>query len=304
MLSVNIGTTEDTNFIKTKLFKEFVPLKEEGFDLKILETQAGSYNFLGCNLISATEEKGLPDAGIVFRHYLANTISDLVLEWFEKPLVRKIIDQNYYYFEPYEQDQIFALAAVALESGEFEGSEALYRIGRKTHVLHKVLDYLEVSNNLILEGFITFRLREYIEELEEAVDHAVDDFMMDQEHREFVRLLKYFVDVQEPRVGEIHVMVTSGGRFDLKDGSGSPVQEEYLQELMSDLRDPDINYEDLLISALVTVAPSKIWLHGLTSERSEATETIKAVFPGRVHVCAGCQKCNSSAEQKTETIYT
>lgn len=301
MLSVNIGTAEATDFIKTKLFEGLSPLEKEGLDLDIKESQAGSYNFVGCVLTRKPGKEDPVDDGVLFRHYLANAISDLVLDRYEKPLVRKIIDQNYYYFDPEEQDQIFALAAVNLEYGDSAEGDPFYRAGRKTRVLHRVLDYLEASNSLVMEGFIAFRLRDYLEELEEAVDHAVDNFMMDREYREFIRLLKYFVDIQEPRVNEVHVLISPSGSFKLKDNQNNVLQDECLDEFVLDLTETDINYDDLLISALITVVPSKIQLHGLVSERREAIDTIKSVFSGRVQICRGCPKCKEAVAGRIRT---
>jgi hypothetical protein len=48
-----------------------------------------------------------------------------------------------------------------------------------------------------LDGFLSFRLKEYRGRLAEVVDKAVDEYMMDMEYKEFIRVLRYFVDVQE-----------------------------------------------------------------------------------------------------------
>lgn len=54
----------------------------------------------------------------------------------------------------------------------------------------------------------------------------------------------------------------------------------------------NLNYEDLVVSALITIAPRNIMVH--TSDRlsdKEVLETIKSVFEGRVVVCEGCELC-------------
>ena len=45
------------------------------------------------------------------------------------------------------------------------------------------MDYFDNSNSIILDGFVNFRLKDYIKDLEEIVDKAVDDFLTDREYR-------------------------------------------------------------------------------------------------------------------------
>ncbi|RYD06895.1 hypothetical protein N752_01845 [Desulforamulus aquiferis] len=61
--------------------------------------------------------------------------------------------------------------------------------------------------------------------------------------------------------------------------------------------DNEINYEDLLISALITIAPNKIVFHTNLQDQPETTmETIKSVFAGRVSECSGCTLCKNQQQ--------
>ena len=59
------------------------------------------------------------------------------------------------------------------------------------------------------------------------------------------------------------------------------------------IRSDEINYEDLLISALITIAPKTVMLHfaSAAGKANTVVETIKSVFAGRVTVCRGCKLC-------------
>ncbi|HBS58116.1 MAG TPA: putative sporulation protein YtxC, partial [Firmicutes bacterium] len=143
--------------------------------------------------------------------------------------------------------------------------------------------------------------KEYRLELLDAVDKAVDDFMMDREYKEFIRLLRYFVDVQEPRIEEVHVIVQANGLFRILDSSGKTINNQYLEGFVVENAEIDLNYGDLLISALITIAPQSVTLHGPNiKQASEVIETIHSVFDGRVCICDGCELCN--ADTKTSTI--
>ena len=163
------------------------------------------------------------------------------------------------------------------------------------------MDYFDNSNNIILDGFVNFRLKEYIKDLEDVVDKAVDDFLMDREYREFIRLLRYFVDIQEPKLDTVHVIVGYDNRYTLLDESKKEITNECIQEYVNEIAEGEINYDDLLVSSLITFAPRKIIIHGTDQFRNkELMETIKNVFSGRVVICQGCDVCAVSLV-KSET---
>lgn len=293
MQAITIGTAEGIEELRQRLDDEFRFLQGEGVNIRIGQTNRGSFAFLDCHVDSVP---GTPSqAEALVRHYVANALSDLIVEKWEQDLIRKIIKGTYYYFSGDEQEIITRYAGrnVAGCSNAVDSRQA-YLGNRKAQVLHRLRDYLDSADELVVEGFVTFRLRDYIEELEDAVDRAVDDFLMEREYREFVRLLKYFVDVQEPRMDHVHVLLRPGGSFKLVDDEGSTIKSEYLEEFVVEMVESEVHYDDLLISALITLAPRAVTLHIQgTMDRDESVETIQAVFGERVTLCKDCPVCAS-----------
>ena len=149
----------------------------------------------------------------------------------------------------------------------------------------QIEEYLGDSNALVIEGFVRFRMKEYMEELKRSAEEALIRFMAEREHREFVRLLKYFVDIQDQRQEIVHVVRTAENRFELRGPEGGRVVGDYVDTLASDAAGEGVDVADLLISALITAAPRKVVLH---YEPDPATaETIDTVFEGRVERCRG-----------------
>jgi hypothetical protein len=136
--------------------------------------------------------------------------------------------------------------------------------------------------------------------------------------------LRYFVDIQPPRTEEVHVVIGGSGTFKILDKSGNLIDTQYLGnivtqnfanqdiELMSDERgnkDPlrckpvkfkqtefkpndIINYEDALISVLITIAPNNIMIHSNSFARDKETiEALRSVFTDRMIVCSSCEIC-------------
>ncbi|MGE5588201.1 MAG: sporulation protein YtxC [Clostridia bacterium] len=297
---IAIGVQDHTNAVRDRLVSKVRMLCEKGIELDMTERSAGPLTFLCLNLRDVN--RGIP-AGQrdLVRYYVASALADAIVFDVAKGFVARVVRERYPYFDCSEQEKIVACAAAALAGRGADGDrgvagadrdrldEARVLVRRRNEVLFKVLDYLDTASCLVLDGFVRFRLKWFVEELREAADAAVDDYMIEREYNEFIRLLKYFVDVQEPRIDEVHVVTRPGGLFRLLDSAGKVVDNDYLEGVAPDLVDVEVDYEDLLISALISVSPRKIVLH---LGRGEGVgDTIRRVFEGRVSVCPGCRLC-------------
>lgn len=275
--AILVGTSKNPKVLINKFANRLGPYK---FDYKI--NSKGNITFLGYDVynqdISVAE----------FRYLLANIIADIIIEDWSQILIKRTIKEHYYYFNEEEKKKIKQKAM------EFLQNNFLYKsVDRKKIIARKVLDFLEKNKEIVLEGFINFRLKEYTMEIEDIVDSAVDDFLLEKEYLEFVRLLKYFVDIQEPKVNEVHILFTENNAFKLVDKNGKEIENEYLEGFSIELKNNSINYEDLLISALITLAPKMVMIHSpqYFKEAKETIRTIENVFGKRCKRCCGCNLC-------------
>lgn len=284
---ISIGTNTMPGLIFNRLNNNLHSLLQEGLPLNIDVDRIGEYTFLDCALKGKirNEEKAFH----AIKTYIANCLADIIIDEWEARIIRKIIRENYFYYNEEEKQSILARAKEILNPAGLEGFPQKLR---REKVIAKIEEYLDLHKELILEGFINFRLKDYQNELEEIVNSAVDEFMLEKEYNEFVRLLKYFVDIQEARVEKVKIFFRNSGRFTLLDGYDKPLNHECLEGLMADMLESDINYDDLLISALITLAPREVEIH-LEKEVKEGDtiRTIRNVFGRRVSQCAGCEKC-------------
>lgn len=291
----SIGAARHIDLIKDKLGRELKLFEGSGLKVKLVEQPAGKFTFLNCRLVDYggclyPDE----DARTILKNHLAGIIADIILEYWEDHLVREIIRENYYYFAEEEKDMIFRYTLQHINR-EKDGSSSgqICLVIRKSRILQKVLEYMHGNNRIILDGFIKFRLKEYINELREAADSAVDDFLIEREYREFIQLLKYFVGIQEPRYEQIHVLIKPEKYFVLYDEKHRVIKRDCLEGCIIELSDNEISYDDLLVSVLITLSPRWITIHyegdcGVPA----AIDTIVNVFEERVTRCGGCKLCN------------
>jgi putative sporulation protein YtxC len=229
----------------------------------------------------------------VLKTYISNALADYIIRQYEERLLVRIINSNFCYFNAVERKEILDRALNIIRNDDKTFINSLFQIRRRNVIVRRLMDYFDNSNNIILDGFVNFRLKEYIKDLEEVVDKAVDDFLMDREYREFIRLLRYFVDIQEPKIDTVHVIVGYDNHYTLLDGSKNEITNECIQEYVNEISEGEINYDDLLVSSLITFAPRKIVIHSPGQFRNkELMETIKNVFAGRVVLCQGCDICS------------
>lgn len=283
----SIGTAQPLTGVRTDLEHEMSLLHSQGLAVQLLEEHRGVYSFLDCHF----EDKRAGDQenqARILRYYVANVITDLILNAVSREMLSRMIRGNYGYFTEEERQSILQEAMAILNTqGETDGVP--HRIFRRNQILSKVLRYLDQNNQVILEGFLRFQLKDYCAELRDAADRSVDHLMLQREYEEFIRLLRYFVEMQSPRIEEVNVRVKGGGMFSLLDEEGEPIEHEQLRSVLTDVGPEEIDYEDLLLSALITISPARVILHIL--EPLEVVETIKQVFGERVVICPGCFVC-------------
>jgi putative sporulation protein YtxC len=170
---------------------------------------------------------------------------------------------------------------------------------RQDKITQLLTDYLYDQNYLNIEGFINFRLQDYWENLEGAVKLAVEDYMREKEYDDFVRLLKYFVDAQEPRVGTVNILLMAPGPMQSLDKIVNKTKNIYINGFIFDMVDSEINSEDVLISALISIAPRRVILHVPVPKKvNNVIVTLQKVFGERLKICAGCTCCHNLGEKQ------
>lgn len=289
-MTISIGAKQYIDGVRSALNLQLA--RSNDIQVYLAEQVVGDFTFINCRPLA---EKNDPEhfSERLFRFHVANALAEIILLQCERELISKELKAHHQNFSDQEREDICEKAYKVLNNCT-EQVFSTYKGTRKTKLVQKILDYLEINNRLILEGFIRFRLKEYYEELRAAITVAVDEFLVEKEYSEFIRLLRYFVEIQEPKLETLHVLVTQTGGFQLYDDTGQIVTNNYLDGMSFEMIEDEITYEDLLISALITIAPEFIVLHIPQYKDNETIRTIHHVFGDRVSNCQGCQICRES----------
>lgn len=294
-----IGVDSYTNDIIHSINKELRQLGKDKINYSLDQVNKDGSTSIICSINDDDDDNYYDEKTIksfdTLKIHVANALAHYIIKRYEDKLILRTINSNYCYFNSIEKKDILKNTLKLIENNDKNdknNKSNLLNIQRHNLIAEKLLEYFENSNSLILDGFVNFRLKDYMKDLEDIVDKAVDNYLMDREYKEFIRLLQYFVDIQEPKAEIIHVIVNYNFRYTLLDESKKEITNECIKEFVNEISEGEINYDDLLVSSLITFAPKKIIIHcNGQMKNKELLETIKNVFTGRVFLCEGCELC-------------
>lgn len=286
--SVQVGTQH----YKESIYQRLRELKEqEELPLILHEYQQGKHWLIDCEFQPSPHKNQSEQKTInkIHSYYIANALAETILNNWEKDHVKWLIKKKYK-FKKDELEVVLSKAITYLNQGH--KSLKSYHVNRKTTLVGLILNCLDSQPLFNIEGFLRFRAHDYKAEVEKAVSYIVDEHIIEKEYTEFIELLKHFVDSQKSRLNTLHVGISKQGKFDLYNEEGVKVTHQYMDEITFGEGSSELSYEDMLVSALIAVAPRKIVLHIRYDGYRDTLQTIIKVFEGRVSYCAGeCTIC-------------
>jgi putative sporulation protein YtxC len=291
-----IGVREGAEELERRLYGVREELGKQGILMRFERNERGGYSFLTYQVSAARDE----DAALcTARQQVAGAVADFVMQVVERAELERIIADEYYYDAAEEVEYLANKAMQLLADLRLPDGRPL----RRTHIAEQVLESLRSSQELVLEGLIRFRLQPMQTDLYRGVEQAIDEYLIDLEVQEFVKLLRYFLTLQEPGMPVLHLMLTGDGQVRMfgAEGESIPLEEAEFEVEASQLHALDRASQGLL-SALISLAPEKLYLH-LPSMREAGmplVETVKKVFESRVLVCTICSLCEREGEWRTK----
>lgn len=221
-----------------------------------------------------------------FNEKLSSIITDTILKFYKEKIIKKIINFDYFYFEENEKKIIIKNCCEIVESSEYE------QISKEKEYIHEaVLQYVTENKSMILEGFVNFRIKEYIKYLDTIVDIAVNKYIIEKEYNEFISLLRMYINSKKTNVKNLH-LIYGKSELTILDENKNIIplcKEIYNAKFLSDII---FSENDYALNTLLTLLPQKIEIHLLDSE-DEFIKTVKLIFEDRVYICKECNICKA-----------
>lgn len=221
-----------------------------------------------------------------FINKLSNVLMNCIMKFYEKKIVKRVVNCDFCYFEPKEKNMIFNNCYELLDDKENDDLN-----NRKEKIFECLVDYISEHKFFILDGFVNFRLFEYNSLIEECVDFAVNKYIIDKEYKEFIGLLRGFVTSQKNRTDIIHIIYSKSEPILMDEKQNILIYDNQF-ERPKYLSDITFSSKDYCLNTLLNLLPEKIIIHMLVEE-DEFVETIKLIFENRVMICKECNICKT-----------
>lgn len=237
-----------------------------------------------------------------FHLYIADIIYNIYINRFLKEDMTEFIEYSYFFLNSKDIKDIEEKSRDILTNNEkMIDSSNVYYMNKKNKIIDKILECIRETDEINIEGFLTFRTKDLEKELKHIIEKIVEDYVIEKEYDEFINLLKYFVNIQESRIDEINIIIYKEGNYVLKDKNGTDITDELFKEFISNNISLEINLDDILISGLITYCPEKIIIHCVENcLNKELINTINNVFLKKVHFCNSCKICREINKQYKE----
>lgn len=222
----------------------------------------------------------------LFLAKISSILCFLVIDELEETLLKRLILQNYFYFEASERDKILAICF------DIMADDFTHFFDKKFKILYDIFyQFLSTHKSIVLNGFINFRLKDYLSLLDDIVNEAVNSYVIEKEYLEFISLLKLYINSQTYGCEVVHIIFSSSESILLDENKNLIVVSDdiFKAKYLSDI---SFSSNDYILNSLLTLLPKKIYIHLIDECIDEFINTLQLVFENRVNLCTDCDICN------------
>lgn len=220
-----------------------------------------------------------------FYSKISTLLSFLVIDELEESLLNNLILHNYFYFDSNERKKILEIC-FDINSENFSSI-----FDKKFDCLYNCFyEYIYSNKSLVLNGFINFRLKQYMSILDESVNEAVNHFIIEKEYLEFISLLKLYINSQKSNCDLVHIVFSSSDSILLDEHKNIILVSDKMFKAKY-LSDISFSSNDYTLNSLITLLPKNIYIHLIDGYIDEFINTLQLVFENRVHLCTDCSIC-------------
>ncbi len=165
----------------------------------------------------------------------------------------------------------------------------------KNRILEEIIDYIMENNSIIIDGYVNFRMNRFLYIIDISIEKAISNFEIEREYEEFISMLQYFMDIQEPKADLVN-LVFKEEEYILLDEDNMRFEEVSPEYIERQLLTEGISKSDLLVSSLIVLSPLKLIVHGKVDE--EVMDLISKIFKDKIKICDGCSICEEKSKSK------
>ena len=116
-------------------------------------------------------------------------LSDWIMKHYEEKIIDTFIQNKFDDLSAFERDDIRRRVVRSIDESERSLCKEMIRI--------KLKEYLSTLKTVNIDGFVTFRLQDYKEELEFIVEECGYEYIALKDYADIVDILKYFSEIAD-----------------------------------------------------------------------------------------------------------
>ncbi|RLL47904.1 putative sporulation protein YtxC [Oceanobacillus piezotolerans] len=226
-------------------------------------------------------EENIPSKQL--KELMANAMAHVFMENRLGNMIRSTIKKYYYYRDTDEIERIYEIANWII-TGEDDSSIQIRKT--KKDEPSQLLVSLFIANMkstriFHYDSIIKFGLGVFKDYLIHYIGLAIDEFKREEDHQEFVNMLRNYISKKQPKIPMIHIL--QGSHFTFYKESGKMFSALELRTIMQNepLYIVGLDEDEMNLAPLIAMSPQQIKIYG--DDPSEAkTLTVINVFQERV----------------------
>ncbi|SEF70899.1 putative sporulation protein YtxC [Caloramator fervidus] len=295
MLLLSIGFNREKDEIYDRFNELCSYLRGNDINVAMVENDIGDYHYI--KFVLKDSEKDIRNFEIyrdAFISYASDIIYDYIMKNYEIDILNELIKENCSYFS---KEDILKIKnkciSFILGNGTMTAEDILNSMRHRNAIYKKIEEFLQENREIIIDGFVKFRLKFIKEDINGILEKMIEEYMLEKEYDEFIKLLRYFVEIQESKYEVLNIYINSSGEYILKDGDFKDVTKELFLDFENFNISGETTLDDILLSVIVTCAPKRVVIHLVENcKNKEIIETIKNIFIDRIYFCNSCEDCN------------
>lgn len=298
MLVLKLEYSEDIDFIiELRKLKEI--LKEKKINIGFVESIEDHTHIIKILCDDSSYDERIKN---IINLYVSNILYRIIIDKYKNKELLEYLTNNYFFLK---QSEILELESriekvLKCESIIPDENSVLY-LNEINYIIEQIRDCISERQEININGFITFRMKNFRNNIENIIENIIETYMARKEYEEFIKLLRYFVEMQVCSIEKVNIVISEKGIYNITDEIGNDLYYKFINEVSENEKRSSDNIEDVLITGLITNSPKEINIYDKYEKMNkELLNTIKSVFVERVNYVIDDRKEQKNVDIKKE----
>ena len=213
-----------------------------------------------------------------FYNFISQMLCICIIKVYEPLMLEKIFKANYFYFDKNDKKLIFNEYDYISEHNN-----------NKSLIIFPLLDYIKNNQYIYLEGFVNFRLSNYVTSIQNQLDQAINNYVVNKEYNRFVDMLRNYVLSKPSESTIVNLIYVNSEGFLLDENENFIDLKTFNSPYLTDV---SFSNNDFILNTLIGLLPKQIILH-LISKKDDFINTLFNIFENKITLCNNCNLCKT-----------